>query len=373
MKFSIQRDEIYTALQKVVSVIPSRSTISMTQNVLFRAEGEQVELVTTDLEITMVSHVRAKIESEGSLAIPGRLIHDMIRELPNGIELTFESDSNYRLQVFSDFGKYKIGSENPAEFPQKPELTDAREILIPNESLSRLFTKTVFACSTDELRPALTGVFCELGNEKFRAVATDGHRLAMLNYSDDNLPQDGLNAIISTRAINFVLRSLPNEGMSAMNLGDKHALFNMDNTRLYARLIEESYVDYNRVIPPEINFEMKIDTSDFLSSVRRVSLFSNPITAQVVLKITPAQVTIQAEDMDYGGEAIEQIACEFNGEEFTIGFNSKYLQDILKHVDSPQVTLQMVRPDFAVLARPGDGAENEEQLMLLMPIRLENV
>lgn len=370
MKFSIQRDEIHEALQKVANVIPQRSTIAMTQNVLFNAEGEQLELVGTDLEITMVSTVKANIEDHGSVALPGRLLHDIIRELPNSL-LTFESDSNYRLQLRSDFGTYKIGGENPAEFPNKPHLEEVKEIVLPNDVLKRLIDKTIFACSADELRPALTGVYFELGNHQIRAVATDGHRLGMLTFKDEALPEEALNAIISTRALNFVLRSLQPQGLTALMLGDKHAQFHMENTQLYARLIEEAYVDYNRVIPAEINFDMTVDSGSFLSSVRRVSLFANPISAKVLLNINPETVDIQAEDMDYGGSANEQIACEFNGDTFTIGFNCRYLQEVLRHVDSEKATLNLVRPDFAVLVRPEDSPENEEQLMLVMPIRLD--
>ncbi len=370
MKFSIQRDEIYEAIQKVANVIPQRSTIAMTQNILFNAEDDQLELVGTDLEITMVSHVKANIETPGSVALPGRLVHDIVRELPAGL-LTFESDSNHRLQLRSEFGTYKIGGEDSAQFPSKPHLDEVKEIVLPNDVLKRLIENTIFACSTDELRPALTGVFFELGNQKIRAVATDGHRLGMLTFSDEALPEEEFNAIISTRALNFVLRSLQPQGLTAIRLGSKHAQFHMENTQLYARLIEEMYVDYNRVIPDDINFEMTVDSADFLSSVRRVSLFANPITAKVVLKINKEAVGVQAEDMDYGGSASEEIPCEFSGDTFTIGFNCRYLQEVLRHVNTGQATVQLVRPDFAVLVRPVDSPENEEQLMLLMPIRLD--
>jgi DNA polymerase-3 subunit beta len=373
MKFSILRDEIYEALQKVVSVIPQRSTIAMTQNVKVTAAEDQLELMTTDLEITMISHVKPSgIEEEGALALPGRQIHDLLRELPN-IPLTFESDTNHRLVIRSEFGQYKIGGENPAEFPQKPQIDEIQEIQLPNDVLKRLIDKTIFACSTDELRPSLTGVYFEIGGNRIQAVATDGHRLALLNYTDESLPAEDMSAIISTRALNFVLRSIEFEGVTAMMLGNKHALFHMDSTQLYARLIEEMYVDYTRVIPTEINYEMAINADDFHSSVKRVSLFSNPITAQVVLKITKDHVEIQAEDMDYGGEAKEEIPHQaFNGEEFKIGFNSRYLQTVLRHVDSDQVVLRLVRPDFAVIVKPSGMPDNEDQLMLLMPIRLEN-
>lgn len=372
MKFSIQRDEIYEALQKVASVIPQRSTIAMTQNIKFSVADGQLELMTTDLEITMVSFVKPQeVTEEGAIALPGRQIHDLVRELPN-ILLTFESDANHRLEIRSDFGQYKIGGENPAEFPHKPAITEVHEIQLPNRVLKRLIEKTIFATSTDELRPALTGVYFELGENSIQTVATDGHRLAMLGYRDDSLPIESMNAIISTRALNFVLRSVEFEGVTAMALGNKHALFQMDSTRLYARLIEEMYVDYSRVIPNDINYELTINNAELLASVKRVSLFSNPITAQVVLHITPQRLEIHAEDMDYGGEANEAIAHQsFTGEDFTIGFNSRYLQTVLRHVDSQQVVLKLVRPDYAVLLQPTEMPENEKQLMLLMPIRLE--
>ncbi len=370
MKFSIQRDEIYEAIQKVASVIPQRSTIAMTQNILFNAEGGQLELVATDLEITIVSNVRAEIEEDGRIALPGRLIHDVIRELPN-VPLTFESSGTHRLILKSKFGEYKIGGENPEEFPRRPQLNEIKEIVLPNEVLKRLIDKTIFACSSDELRPALTGVFFEIGHHKIRAVATDGHRLGMLTYEDEALPAESLNAIISTRALNFVLRNLEAQGLTALMLGSRHARFHMENTQLYARLIEENYVDYQRVIPKETNFSMSIATNDFLASVRRVSLFSNPITAKVVLNISPDHVKIQAEDMDYGGEATEEIPCDFSGENFSIGFNCRYLQTVLRHIDSDMTLMQLIRPDYAALIEPEDMPENETQLMLLMPIRLD--
>jgi DNA polymerase-3 subunit beta len=378
MKFSIARDDIHEAIQKVANVIPQRSTISMTQNILLKAEGKHVELVATDLEITMVTEVEAKVEEKGSVAVPGRLINDIIRELPN-VTLNFESDESFRLNFRSEFaddatrkGDYKVSGEDPAEFPQRPELNNFKEINISNQALRRLINKTIFACSTDELRPALTGVYFEIGDANFQTVATDGHRLALMKYSESKLPQENINAIISTRALGFAQRSLESDGDSVVKIGDKHALFQMDNTRLYARLIDEVYVEYQNVIPNETNLEMLVDASQFYSSVKRVSLFSNPITSQVILKIYKDRIDIHAEDVDYGGQANESIPCEFNGdEEFVIGFNARYLQDMLRHADTKQIIMQLIRPDYAVLFKPQNLPEGEDQLMLLMPIRLD--
>ena len=179
-------------------------------------------------------------------------------------------------------------------------------------------------------------------------------------------------AIVPTRSLNFVLRNLDGEGSSTLHFGKKHVLFEMEDTQLYARLIEETFVDFERVIPKETPLEMVIDTDQFYSSVKRVSLFSNPLTSQVVLKISPKHVELHAEDVDYGGEAQERLSCDFNGEDFKIAFNSRYLQDILRHISVNQLKLRFVRPDYAVLANPTEMPEEQDQLMLLMPVRLES-
>jgi DNA polymerase-3 subunit beta len=372
MIFSVMRDEIFNALQRVVNVIPQRSTFMMTQNILLFTEDNLLKLVGTDLEITLMSWAPASIKTEGSVAIPGRLIHDIVRELPN-IELQFEVDEQFRMKVTSEFGRYKISGVNPIEFPQRPELgQDIQEVIIENEILKKLIENTIFACSTDELRAALTGVYFNISAGKIEAVATDGHRLAKMSYQNDKLPKQAMTSIVPTRSLNFVLRNLDGEGSSTLHFGKKHVLFEMEDTQLYARLIEETFVDFERVIPKETPFEMVIDTAQFYASVKRVSLFSNPLTSQVILNISPKHVELHAEDVDYGGEAQERLSCNFNGEDFKIAFNSRYLQDILRHISTNQLQLRFVRPDYAVLANPVEMPEEQNQLMLLMPVRLES-
>lgn len=372
MKFTVTRNEIHDALQKVVNVIPQRSTFMMTQNVLIFSEDNLIKIVATDLEITLMSWAEATIEEEGAIAVPGRLIFDIVRELPQ-IDIHFESDDQFRMTIKSEFGRYKISGVNPVEFPQRPELgEEVQQVTIDNHIFKRIIDNTIFACSTDELRAALTGVFFKITPGKIDGVATDGHRLARMVYSGEGLPEVDLSAIIPTRSLNFVLRNLDGEGTTVVHFGDKHTLFEMEDIQLYARLIEETFVDYNRVIPAETPYEMLIDAGQLYSSVKRVSLFSNPLTSQVVMHLYPSYVELHAEDIDYGGEAQERINCEFNGEDFVIAFNSRYLQDVLRHVSTDKLQLRFIRPDYAVLVNPVEGPENEEQLMLLMPVRLES-
>ncbi len=370
MKFTIMRDEIYNALQKVVNVIPQRTTFMMTQNVLLFTEDNLLKLVATDLEITLLSWASASIVEEGSIALPGRLLTEIVRELPN-IELTFESDSSYRMRITSEFGHYKIAGVNPAEFPQIPDLGEGlKQISLSNEVFRRILENTIFACSTDEIRAALTGVYFDIKPNRLDAVSTDGHRLAKMTFRQEGLSSSEVQAIISARSLNFVLRNLDGEGSTTIYFGKRHALVEMSDTQLFARLIEDTFVDYDRVIPRETPFEMLIDTAEFYASVKRVSLFSNPLTSQVVLHIYPQHIEIHAEDVDYGGEAQERIACQFNGDDFLIAFNSKYLQDVLRHIGTEKMYMKFVRTDYAALALPAETPEDEEQLILLMPVRI---
>ncbi len=372
MKFSVMRDEIFNALQRVVNVIPQRSTFMMTQNILLFTEDNLLKLIGTDLEITLISWAPASITEEGTIAVPGRLLHDIVRELPN-LELHFEADERFRMKLTSDFGRYKISGVNPIEFPQRPELgEDIQEIVLENKIFKKLIDNTIFACSTDELRAALTGVYFSISSGSIETVATDGHRLAKMSYKSESMPDKNIMSIVPTRSLNFVLRNLDGEGSSTIYFGKKHALFELADSQLFARLIEETFVDYDRVIPKETPFEMLIDSEEFYASVKRVSLFSNPLTSQVVLNISPKHVELHAEDIDYGGEAQERLACEFNRDGLRIAFNSRYLQDILRHISTDKLQLRFVRPDYAVLANPVDMPEDEEQLMLLMPVRLES-
>lgn len=381
MKFSVVRDELHNTLQRVVNVIPQRTTFMMTQNVLLFTEDNLLKIVGTDLEITLMSWAPASITEEGAIAVPGRLIHDIVRELPN-IELHFETDEQFRMKLKSDFGQYKISGVNPVEFPQRPQLGEnVQQITLENRIFKKLIENTIFACSVDELRAALTGVFFNIKPGSVETVATDGHRLAKMRYLNESVSDPSgaepsgvkeISAIIPTRSLNFALRSLDTDGSSTAHFGEKHVLFEMAETQLFARLIEETFVDYERVIPKETPLEMLVDSAEFYASVKRVSLFSNPLTSQVVLHLYPQQVELHAEDVDYGGEAQERIACEFNGDELVIAFNSRYLQDILRHVSTPKLQLRLVRSDYAVLANPVELPEGEDQLMLLMPVRLDS-
>jgi len=370
MNFSISRDNFFKALQKVINVIPSKSTVEILYNVLISCKKNKLFITATDLEITQISWADCSSSEEGDITVPGKLLLDIIRELPN-VDIKFSSDENNKILIKSDMGEYKLSGENKNEFPSVPIVDSSLQVEIENASLKTMIEKTIFACSTDHFRPALTGVLCQIMENEYRMVATDGHRLVKIiehNFSGNGFIRD---LIIPTKALNFVARNLPESGKQSITLSDNHVLFELPDTQIYSRIINEPYPDYDRVIPSEFSKELIIDRNQFISSVKRVSLFSNPITSQVKIGLEKNNINISAQDIDFGGEANENISCKYENEHIDIAYNANYLIDILRHVDSDQIKFTVNDADGPALIFPeADKEENVSIVMLIMPVRI---
>ena len=243
------------------------------------------------------------------------------------------------------------------------------KIKVKNIYLKRMIEKTLFACSTDNLRPALTGVFCQLFNDHIRMVSTDGHRLVKIvnkDFSSDVQRE----IVIPTRALNLVARNLSEKGEQQVILGKSHILFSFTDTLIYSRIINEPYPDYERVIPDNNTKELIITRDDIIASVKRVSLFSNPISSQVKINLSENKMSIFAQDIDFGGEAHEIVACEYTSSELEIAYNANYLLDVFRHVDTDKIRFTMETAEGPGLVYPQKQNEHEELLMLVMPVRL---
>lgn len=369
MNFSVSRNELYKALQKVINVIPSKSTIEILYNVLLIAEDSKLKIIATDLEITQISWCDSKINETGSIALPGKLLSDILREMPD-TELGFSIDSNLRIDIKSNFGEYKLSGQNKNDFPNIPVIEQEQNISVKNTNFKRMIEKTLFACSTDNLRPALTGVYCQIFNDQFRMVSTDGHRLVKIINTEFESPDFQRDVIIPTRALNFVARNLEEKGEQKITLGQNHVLFDFENTMIYTRIISEPYPDYDRVIPVDNSKELLIYRETLISSIKRVSLFSNPLSSQIRMSISENKLQLYAQDVDFGGEAQEVIECQYSSSEIELAYNAHYLLDILRHIDTEKVKILIENPDGAGLIYPNEQSENEELLMLIMPVRL---
>jgi DNA polymerase-3 subunit beta len=372
MKFSISRNDFYKTLQKVINVIPSKSTSDILYNVLLVVENGRLQIVATDLEITQVAWVPCSVEEDGSIVLLGKLLADIIREMPE-INLTFTAGTNHKVILESKIGEYKLSGQSRNEFPSVPIIESDQTISLENSRLKRMIEKTLFACSSDTLRPGLTGVYTQIMPDQFRMVTTDGHRLVKIINENFSSPEFALNLIIPAKALNFVARNLPEDGTQKITFSKNHILFELPDTNIYSRIIDDPYPDYERVIPLELNKEISVNKSNFMASVKRVSLFSNPITAQIRLSVSRDKIIIYAQDIDFGGEANEELECRYDSDEvLEIAYNAVFLLDVLRHLETEEVFIRLEDADGPGLIFPDKQKEKEELLMLLMPIRMNN-
>ncbi len=369
MNFKVARNDFYKILQKVINVIPSKSTVDILYNVLIIAEDQQLKIIATDLEITQIAWTSCSVSQEGGVTVPGKLLLDIIREMPE-IDLNFTVDDYFRIIIQTELGEYKISGQSKTEFPSVPLVESEQNFALPNEALKRMIEKTIFACSTDTSRAALTGVFCQVMEQEYRMVSTDGHRLSRVIKKDFQNPGFVTQMIIPTKALTFVARNIPEDGKQKIVISENHILFELPGTKIYSRLIKDPYPDYERVIPEGLTKEMIIERDAFISSLKRVSLFANPMTHQVRLSLDSDKVGIHAQDVDFGGEASEEIPCQFNGEPMEIAYNAQYLLDILRHIDSEKIRFMVEDSDGPGIVLPETQKENEDLLLLIMPVRL---
>ncbi|RNC83981.1 MAG: DNA polymerase III subunit beta [Balneola sp.] len=369
MKFSVSSSELNKGLSAVIGAVPSKATLPILETILFESEDGKLKLTATDLEISIIEYIEADIEEDGAVAIPARRLLETLRQLPN-ITVFFEVDERKNINFKTDKGNYKLVGDESEEFPEVPSLEGGINIASSSELIHKAINKTLFAVSSDDLRPAMMGVYFEIGTEGSRFVATDGHRL--VKYSNKEIKADSdANFIIPDKALSLIQKTISGESCDVTVTQD-HARFKSGNTILITRLINEQYPNYDSVIPRDNDKFLTISKEQMLSTVRRVSIFSSSTTRQIRLQLDTDKLTIRAEDLDMSSEAKETIDCEYNNESMEIGFNAKYLGDVLSNIDDEEVSFEFSSPNRAGIVKPSSDDENEDILMLVMPVMLNS-
>lgn len=370
MKFTMLQSSLLEALQKVSGVVPARSTTPILENILFQVEDNKLRLTGTDLEVSITTEVDTEsMETAGALALPARVITEMIRSLPD-IPIHFEADHTNRVKITTDHGLYQVSGIGKDNFPERPSFSDERKVVVDSLLLARMFKKTLFAVSSEELRPALMGVFIQILPDEFRMVATDGHRLSKIVDRSFSSADTTAKMIVPPKAVQIAMKNLTEEGTTELTLDETGLRFDFGRTMLYTRLVEGEYPDYERVIPRDNEKQLTVDKNLLMASVKRVSLFSSALTHQIRFGIEPGKLVINSEDMDVGGEAREELAVDYSEEAMEIGYNAQYLMDILRHVDSDEAIFHLKSPVRAALVMPATQESNEDFIMLIMPIKL---
>ena len=369
MKISVARGELLEALSTVGKGLSSRTTLPILSGILLSASGDSLTLQSTDLEVSMVASLEVRGSEDGKIAVPAKRVMETVRALPE-VQLVFSADlTANKIKMITETGEYVLVGESSEEFPSLPQLKGDEKIVLESALLRQMISQTIFSVSVDELRPAMTGVLLQVSAKEIRAVATDGHRLVRVTYANNTQSKTKREIIIPAKALNLVNKSLES-GDATVTTDASHVQFNLGNTTLTSRLIEENYPNYESVIPLDNEKTLTVSKDLLLSSVRRVALYSNMTTRQIRFSLKKNEMKIAAEDIDFGGEAKEKVGCEYRADELEIGFNSTYMIDMLSHVEADDVVFKLSSPVRAAILSPAKQRDKEDVLMLVMPMRL---
>ncbi len=372
MKFIVSSGQLLKQLQVLGGVINSNNTLPILDNFLFELKENELKISASDLETIMSTIIEVESESEGSVAISARLLLDTLKTFPNQ-PLTFKTEENSTIEISSSHGKYDMAYFDGNEFPKAVTLESPSSTTISGDILATAISKTIFAAGSDDLRPVMSGVFFQFNAENLTFVATDAHKLVKYSRTDVTANEPA-EFIMPKKPLNLLKGILTGSNSDVIiEYNDSNAKFTFDNVVLVCRLIDGKYPNYEAVIPKENPNKLTVDRGTFLNSVKRVSIFSSKTTHQIRLKMAGTELNISAEDIDYSNKAEERLACDYQGDDMQIGFNSRFLTEILSNLNSNDVLIEMSLPNRAGILTPADGVEEGEFItMLLMPVRLNN-
>jgi len=370
MKFIVSSTQLLKQLQILGGVINNNNTLPILDNFLFELSDKQLKVSASDLETTMSTVIAAEADENGTIAVNARLLLDTLKTFPEQ-PLTFVVEDNNTIEISSESGKYALAYANGEEFPKAIELEGASSTSIKGDILATAISKTIFASGNDDLRPVMSGVFFQFSTENLTFVATDAHKLVKYTRTDVHASEVA-EFIMPKKPLNLlknILSGTDNEIKIEYN--NANAKFTINETILICRLIDGKYPNYDAVIPKENPNKLTLDRNSFLNSVRRVSIFSSKTTHQIRLKMAGKELNISAEDLDFSNKADERLQCSYEGDDMQIGFNSKFLSEMLSNLDCNDVLLEMSLPNRAGILTPIDGLEEGESItMLVMPVML---
>jgi DNA polymerase III subunit beta len=372
MRFIVSTSVLLKQLQAVNGASSSSTVLPILENFLFEIKDGNLTISATDLQTSMTTSLPVESREEGKIAIPSKILMETLKTLPDQPIAFTVDDQTFAIEISAGDGKYKLSGENGDDFPKIPTVENASAVNLPASVLSEAINKTLFAVSNDELRPAMTGVFCQLSPEFLTFVSTDAHKLVRYRRMDAK-SDSAASFILPKKALTLLKSSLPSEDVNvAVEYNNTSAFFRFGNINLICRLIDERYPDYEAVIPQNNTNRLTIDRPLFLNSLRRVVIFANKTTHQVRLKITGSELNISSEDIDFSNEAHERLSCQYDGEDMEIGFNARFLIEMLNNLSGDEVNLEMSTPNRAGLLIPQTNNEDEDVLMLVMPVMLNN-
>ncbi|MEE9373666.1 MAG: DNA polymerase III subunit beta [Saprospiraceae bacterium] len=369
MKFTVSSSDLLKKLSISNGVIGSNTVLPILEDFLFTINNNLLRIVSSNLETTIITDIEVVAEGDGKVAVPAKILMETLRALPEQ-PLTFDiNDETYAIQITSEYGKYKLAGDNSVDYPNLPSEEDVNSITMPSEMFARVLNNTLFATSNDELRMAMQGLFTEVEENKVTFAATDAHKL--VKYVCNNIEGGIIRSfIVPRKGLNILKLALDSSDDLTVSFNTKNVFYKIGGTVVIIRLIDAKFPDYNGVIPTENPNLLTVSRLDFLSCLKRMVIFANKTTSQVILNLTEGSLTISSQDLDFANEATEQLSCTYEGNALNIGFNAKFLVEMLSVLKGENVELELSVSNRAGILLPVEKEENEDILMLVMPVMM---
>lgn len=370
MKFIASSAGLLKQLGALNGVIPNNPIMPILENFLFKVQDGKLVITASDMQISMTAEMNVDNDEDGKVAIPAKMLIETLRNLPEQPVTFVLNTETYTIEIISDKGRYRLAGENADDFPEAPEIKAAEAIELSSEVVSSAIAYTLFAVSNDEMRPAMNGVFVKVDAKGATFVATDSHRLVRYRRSDVAAGVEA-SVIIPKKALSLLKNALPSDNTPLkMQFNKQNAYFTFGNVKLSCRLIDERYPDYENVIPLNNTNELKVNRTEFISSLKRISIYANKSTNLVKFKMAANSLLVSAEDLDFSNEASENLYAEYAGNDMEIGFQARMFMEMLSNLHSPEILVKMSEPNRATLLQATDAYEQEDVLMLVMPVSL---
>jgi len=371
MKFSVSSADLLRQLQIASGAIGSNPVLPILEDFLFDISKDKLNISSTNLETSIETSMDVMSDSDGKIALPARILLDTLKALPEQ-PITFNvNDETNGVEITSAYGKYRLAGDPAEDFPNIPDTEEQQKVVLDSSILNNALGKTIFATSNDELRLAMTGVYVQVDFNKIIFVATDAHKLVKYTFFNISCDQS-TSFIIPKRALNLLKNIIPTEGKVELAFNKSNAFFTMGDKRVVCRLIDARYPDYNAVIPLDNPHELRVGRADFQNSLKRIAIYANKTTNQVILNLNEGSLTVSAQDLDFSNEATEQLSCTYNGDAMAIGFNAKFLIEMLGVLDTDEIKMELSTPNRAGIVVPTEKEDGEELLMLVMPVMMSN-
>ncbi len=367
MKVIIPLLELSRKVSAISTVVPSKTTMPILSTMLIGADGNGITFSATDLDISVTSKVKGRVEVEGKIAVPGKKIAEIVKSL-SGDEVILEADRE-KLTIICCKSRFVVNGRSSDDFPTMPKQEGKTSFTINPGLLLKLIQKSIYAVSTDLTRPALCGVLWEVDRNRLAMISTDGHRLAKVETKIELPDVKKMDVIVPPKALSTLKAYAEGEEKIDVDIGENSISFEMSGTSIYSRLFEGPFPNYQKVIPAANEKELVVTKSVLADATRRVAILSDALTHQVIFSLDKDKLKLHVSTQEIG-EASEEIEASFSSDPLEIGYNASYILDIMRTIDSDEISFLLDRPDNAGLIKPVSQEADIKQVCIIMPLRI---